>query len=100
MMAASIPALRALFIHVFETPEQPSIDVVVDSNRSAGASARRARSDWDERKYENRSDDGILAIPPASSSSMDRSVETDIERDSPRPLSNWFEMQHWKSAKG
>lgn len=100
IMAASIPTLRVLFLHAFKTPERPSIDIVVDSNRSAGASARRARSDWNERKYENRSDQSILAIPPASSSTMDRSVETHIERDSTRPLNNRFEMKHWQSANG
>ncbi|EGO52363.1 hypothetical protein NEUTE1DRAFT_90554 [Neurospora tetrasperma FGSC 2508] len=99
MMAASIPTLRALFLHTFDPPSQPSIDVAVESSRSAGASARRARSDWDERKYRNRSDQSILAIPPTSSSTMDRSVETDIERDLSRPLNNQFEMKDWKSAK-
>ena len=99
-MAASIPTLRALFIHAFKTPERPSIDVIIETERSAGASARRARSDWNERKYENRSDQSILAIPPASSSTMGRSHETDIERESARPLKNGFEMKHWKSTKG
>lgn len=99
MMAASIPTLRVLFLHTFDPPSQPSIDVAVESSRSAGASARRARSDWNERKYRNRSDQSILAIPPTSSSTMDRSVETDIERDLSRPLNNQFEMKDWKSAK-
>ncbi|KAA8635303.1 hypothetical protein SMACR_01590 [Sordaria macrospora] len=100
IMAASIPTLRALFLHAFKTPERASIDVVVESERSAGASARRARSDWNERKYENRSDQSILAIPPASSSTMGRSLETNIERESARPLDNRFEMKHCRSAKG
>ncbi|KAK3388825.1 hypothetical protein B0T20DRAFT_86409 [Sordaria brevicollis] len=100
IVAASIPTLRALFIHAFKTPERPSIDIVVDSNRSAGASARHARSDWNERKHDNRSEQSILAIPPASSSTMDRSIETDIERDAARPLNNRFEMKHWQLGNG
>ncbi|KAK1777395.1 hypothetical protein QBC45DRAFT_188501 [Copromyces sp. CBS 386.78] len=88
IMAASTPTLRALFLHAFKTPERASLDIVVENERSAGASARRARSDWTERKYVNRSDQSILAIPPASSSTMDRSRETDIEREPATPLNN------------
>ena len=99
-MAASIPTLRALFPPALKNPERPSMDVVADDERSAGASARRARSDWNERKYENRSDQSILAIPPASSSTMDRSVEISIGQDPARPPNNRIEMNHWKAAKG